>query len=759
MKRLSVRVRGIVQGVGFRPFVYRLARENNLTGFVLNDDDGVLMEIQGIETSLDVMLKELSYEAPPAASVMEIVTAEKEIIASEKDFTIKKSPLAALRKAFISPDLAICADCRKEIMDKSDRRYHYPFTNCTNCGPRFSIVEDIPYDRRNTTMKTFSMCSKCREEYAQPQDRRFHAQPNACNSCGPQYKLLNNKGTVISIDNEIILESARKAIKKGEIIALKGIGGYHLVCDAYNNSAILKLRNRKKRFDKALAVMADSVDTIKTLCIVNAKEESLLKSPSAPIVLLAKKENCALAAAVAPGNCSIGFMLPYAPIHCLLLQKGDVFVMTSANLSEEPIAYEEEDALERLAGIADHFLIHDRRINMSIDDSVMQVVKNEAYYIRRSRGFAPAPLFLSSCNKQLSVFAAGSQLKNTFCLTDGNKAILSHHIGDLANKAAYDSYRKAINHYQKIFSIQPQIAACDLHPEYFSTKYALATGLPLIKIQHHHAHIVSVLAENNISEKVIGVALDGTGYGDDGCLWGGEFFLCDCTSYERLAHFSYLPLPGASAAIKEPWRLAAYIMHSLYGKKMLEKECGLWKSVPENWSLAVQIAEKGFNSPLTSSAGRIFDAVSAVLGIRGRINYEGQAAIELEQIAAAGNGSLLPYESKEKNGMCQIDFLPMFRSLIEDDAAISEKAASFHLTMAAAVVDTVRILKKKTGVRKIVLSGGVFQNLLLLKNIFALLEDDFSVYINRKVPANDGGLSFGQAAAACAIINKNRGLL
>lgn len=754
MKRLAVRVKGIVQGVGFRPFVYRLARQNSLTGFVFNDDEGVLLEIQGEQDSLAKMTAALRTEAPPAASVTEVIVQAKKVLTADKIFTIKKSPPAISRKTFISPDLAICPDCHREMMDKHDRRYHYPFINCTNCGPRFSIVEDVPYDRQNTTMKKFSMCSKCQTEYTDPQDRRFHAQPNACAECGPHYTLLDNKGCLLENDNEEILVLAHKAIKQGKIIALKGIGGYHLVCDAYSDGVVMALRNRKKRFAKALAVMAGSIEAIRKICKVSAEEEVLLKSPSAPIVLLNKNEDCQLSVNVAPDSDCIGVMLPYAPIHCLLFHSDDVFVMTSANMSEEPIAYDDADAQKRLTNIADYFLVHDRRINMRVDDSVMRVFRKVPCYIRRSRGFAPAPLPFVANKKNLAIFAAGSQLKNTFCLTKDDKAFMSQHIGDLANKAAYDSYKKAIEHYQRIFDIQPQLAVCDLHPEYFSTKYALATGLPVIKVQHHHAHIASVLAENNISEKVIGIALDGTGYGADGHLWGGEFLLCDCTSYERLAHFAYLPLPGASAGIKEPWRMAAYIMHLLYGGQMRKMECDLWKIIPDNWPLAVQIAEAGLNSPLTSSAGRLFDAAAAILGIRGKINYEGQAAVELEQVAASGQGKILPYKIQQRQGMRSINFLPMFKNLIENSDTLADKAASFHLTIAAAVVQIAQLLSRQTGVKKIVLSGGVFQNLILLKNVLTMLEGGFSVYINRKVPVNDGGLAFGQAAVACALINE-----
>lgn len=746
--RLSLRVRGIVQGVGFRPFIYRLVQAITATGFVFNDDDGVFIEIQADKAELDKFLREIKTKLPPAALISEMVVKDIPIKANETVFIIKPSPPAVERKAYISPDLAICEDCKREILDKDDRRYLYPFTNCTNCGPRFSIVKDIPYDRKNTTMNEFIMCEKCQKEYQNPLDRRFHAQPNACADCGPQYSLLDKNGKAVVVDNKLILQSVHQLLKTGKIVAVKGIGGYHLVCDAYNEQAVQNLRSRKRRFDKALAVMAGSMTAIEKLCTVSAKEKELLQSPAAPIVLLAKKNTYNLAASVAPGNEYLGIMLPYAPIHCLLLENEDVFVMTSANITEEPIAYKNDDALTRLNDIADYFLIHNRIINTRIDDSVVRVINNETAYIRRSRGFAPSPLL---CNLNISkkiVFAAGSQLKNTFCFLKDNKAFISHHIGDLANKAANDAYKEAIEHYKNIFSLQPHIAACDMHPEYFSSKYAHKLSLPIIEVQHHHAHIASVLAENEIKDKVIGISLDGTGYGDDGNLWGGEFFVCDCASYERRAHFAYLPLPGGSKAIKEPWRIAVYLLDKLYGEKAAEKAPDLWNMLPDNWPLAVQIAKSSFNTPLSSSAGRLFDAAAAVLGIRSSINYEGQAAIELEQLSAAYRGKVLPYRIKNTAGIYQVDMLETFAALMENNVSVNQKAADFHMTMARAIYDMAAKLQKETGLDKLVLSGGVFQNITLVKLLFELLADKFTIYMNRKVPANDGGLSLGQAVIA-----------
>ncbi|WP_196592966.1 carbamoyltransferase HypF [Pectinatus sottacetonis] len=751
IKRLAIRVKGIVQGVGFRPFIYRLAYKYGIHGFVFNDGEGVFIEAQGENAKLEQFVAVLKNELPPAAVINELIIRETQLEKDNEEFVIKKSPATKKHETYISPDLAICPDCQQEIRNKNNRRYHYPFTNCTNCGPRFSIVKDIPYDRENTTMKKFVMCEQCQKEYDDPSDRRFHAQPNACGKCGPRYELQDNTGRLITADNETMLRQAHQLIKQGQIIALKGIGGYHLVCDACNKNAVDILRHRKKRFDKALAVMAGSIQAAEKICEISRLEKNLLLSPAAPIVLLKKKKKYNLPEVIAPGTQFLGVMQPYAPIHCLLLQSDDIFVMTSANISEEPIAYLNADAQKRLCSLADYFLIHDRDINMRIDDSVIRVMEKAVFYIRRSRGFAPSPIKISNSSKE--ILAVGSQLKNTFCLFKNDKAFLSHHIGDLENKAANDAYKEAIIHYEKIFAIKPQIVACDMHPEYFSTKYAESLNLPLVKVQHHHAHIASVLAENNITTKVIGIALDGTGYGDDGCLWGGEFFICDCKEYKRAGHFSYIPLPGGSMAIKEPWRPAVYVMDTLYGKNAQKQKCGLWGVTPANWQLAVQIARKNFNSPLSSSAGRLFDIAAAILGIRGKINYEGQAAVELEQIAAKSSGKILPYDIKHDNGMYVLDFLPVFKCLVENNRNIAEKAADFHVTMAVAIKEMTERLKELTGINKIVLSGGVCQNKVLLELILELLQTEFIIYINRKVPANDGGLSFGQAAVAANIIN------
>ncbi len=747
--RRRIRVRGIVQGVGFRPYIYRLAKSYELTGRVLNDSEGVLIEVQGSLEQLNAFAAELPVSAPPASRITSVEQTDVKADTVEQGFVIAPSPAAAEREAMISPDLAICDDCRREIKDKSDRRHGYAFTNCTNCGPRFSIVEDVPYDRKNTTMKHFTMCGECQAEYDDPSDRRFHAQPNACAVCGPSYRLFGKKG---EIHCEDVIKKVHSLIKAGSIVAVKGIGGYHLACDARNEDAVSKLRARKVREDKPFAVMAADMQTIRQICTVSPAEERLLSSAAAPIVLLRKNEHYDLAEQTAPQNDYLGVMLAYAPVHCLLLKSGDVFVMTSANLSDEPIVYR-DDELDRLEVIADYKLIHNRIINTRVDDSVVRVFRGHKMMMRRSRGFAPAPLRLPLADEK-SVLACGPELKNTFCLTKHNRAFISQHIGDLENMAVNDSYRQNIKLFERLFDIKPQVLACDMHPEYFSTKYAVqrakAENLPLVRVQHHHAHIASVLAEHGIKDKVIGAALDGTGYGEDGNIWGGEFMLADIASYKRLGHFDYMPLPGGAKAVKEPWRLALWQAYKLYGDELEHFYPELLQ--PPGWQLMLKAVQNGFNAPLSSGAGRVFDAVSAMLGICRSINYEGQAAIELERAAQNGCGSVLPYEIKKQDGQYILDFAQTYRALysFKQSSRIADAAMSFHLTAAKAIADILRRISTDTGIYKVVFSGGVCQNVTLMNLLYDELGSEFHIYMNEQVPPNDGGLSFGQAAAALA---------
>ena len=742
MKRAGIRVAGIVQGVGFRPFVYRLAQQYKLNGFVLNDEKGVWIEVEGEAAAITSFVTALSTEKPAMSMIADLQRTSLPV-QGEDTFVIKPSPAATQRFAFISPDIATCPDCQHELQNSADRRFGYAFTNCTNCGPRYSIIKDVPYDRPQTTMQPFAMCAQCQAEYDVPSDRRFHAQPNACAICGPSYCLLDSKGKEIPSADP--LKAAHELIKNGAVFAVKGIGGYHLICDAKSETAVTTLRSRKVREDKPFALMCGSLAKVEELCFVSTKEKELLMGAVAPIVLLKKKNTVDLAQDVAPGNPYLGVMLPYAPVHYLLLEADDIWVMTSGNTSEEPIAYKDEDALHRMAGIADYFLIHNREIYCRVDDSVVRLFREEPYLLRRSRGLAPAPIHLAKTGPM--VLACGGEAKNTFCLTKGDAAFVSAHIGDLANRETMDSYAEAIEHYGRLFDIKPELVAFDLHPEYLSTKYADGLALTKIGVQHHHAHIASVLAEHHEMEQVIGVAFDGTGYGEDGQLWGGEFLLADCQGYQRLAHCLYLPLPGGEKAVRQPWRQATWIMQELYGKNFREKQTALTQSLPNGWELLLQATANGLNAPLTSSAGRLFDTAAALLGIRFYNHYEGQAAIELELAAGGAVGRVLPYEITAGN---ELDFRPTFAAMIGNINKVSraELAADFHTTMAAAIHEMVRRLSRLTGVHKVALSGGVFQNMTLLRQVYGVLEKEFTVLLNRKVPPNDGGLALGQAAVA-----------
>lgn len=741
MKRAGIRVTGIVQGVGFRPFIYRLAGEYALTGWVLNDEKGVWIEAEGEVAALQAFAAAIGPQAPPMA-VVDSVGVSELALQGDSAFLIRPSVASRQKSAGISPDIATCEECRQELQDPANRRFGYAFTNCTNCGPRYSIIKGVPYDRPATTMARFRLCPACRAEYDDPLNRRFHAQPNACGDCGPDYQLLDQTGDLLP--GREALAKARQVVMDGRILAIKGIGGYHLACDGRNAAAVAELRRRKSREEKPFAVMAGSLAMAERLCEVPAEAARLLTGPVGPIVLLRKKSPELLAETVAPGNAHLGVMLPYAPVHYLLLAPDSVWVMTSGNTSDEPIAYEDADARQRLGGIADAFLVHNREIHCRVDDSVMRVFAGLPYLLRRSRGMAPAPIGLVDPGP--SVLACGGEAKNTFCLTKGAAAFVSPHIGDLENPSTLASYEAAIAHYERIFDLRPEIVAVDLHPEYLSTKYAAGLKLPRIAVQHHHAHIASVLAEHGVKEPVIGVAFDGTGYGDDGRLWGGEFLVADCRSYERLGHCCYLPLPGGEKAVRQPWRQALWVMRDLYGANFMAKRTALTQSAPAGWELLLEAAAKGINAPLTSSAGRLFDTAAALLGLRLYNTYEGQAAVELELAAQGARGHLLPYAIRGG----ELDFRPAFAAMVDalDKEAPAELAAAFHMTMAAAIEDMVRRISRISGIKKVALSGGVFQNMTLLQQVVSRLQADFSVLLNRRVPPNDGGLSLGQAAVA-----------
>lgn len=761
-ERRAFRVSGIVQGVGFRPFVYRLAMRCGLGGWVLNDSAGVGIEAEGAAASLDAFAAALRDEAPLAASVTAVTVREIPPVGAQ-DFRILPSPAGDAPRTLVSPDLAVCADCRRETMDARDRRHGYAFTNCTNCGPRYSIIRGVPYDRPLTTMAAFRMCDACQSEYDDPADRRFHAQPNACADCGPAYRLLTETG---AFDGDAIAET-RRIVAAGGIVAVKGIGGYHLVCDARSEAAVTRLRARKHREDKALAVMAGSPETVRELCEVSADEERWLTSPVAPIVLLRRHRAANAgggiagdaAPSVAPGNAYLGVMLPYAPVHLLLLAPGDLWVMTSANMSGEPILYEDAAAERELRDIADAILTHNREIAHRVDDSVVRMAAGGRMILRRSRGFAPTPVALPFDSK-ISVLAGGAELKSTFCLTRGREAFLSEHIGDLTNAKVRASYEGTIAHYERLFDVHPQLLVADLHPNYLSTRYlearAAAEGIPLVRVQHHHAHIAAVLAEHGCTERVLGAAFDGTGYGDDGRAWGGEFLAADLSGYERLGHFAYMPLPGGDKAAAEPWRLALWTLYGVHGKKLKKKCPGFAAQLPPGWQLLMQATAAGVNAPLTSSVGRLFDAAAALLGITYVNTYEGQAAIELEQCArrAQRRGRVLRYALRgadERGAPLTIDFMPVLRTIADEAEQLSDeeragRALDFHVTLAAATCDFLDRLSRETGLRTVALSGGVFQNALLVELLLLFIRDKYRVLLPHTVPPNDGGVAYGQAA-------------
>jgi len=759
--RAQVVVRGIVQGVGFRPFVYRLAREHGLGGWVLNSTQGVVIEVEGERERVEGFLGRLQAEPPPQALIERVETSLLPPV-GYSSFVIEASREGS-EFVLISPDISICSDCLRELRDPHDPRYRYPFINCTNCGPRFTIISDIPYDRPKTTMRVFAMCPHCDREYHEPADRRFHAQPNACPVCGPRVTLAVNGTRQPHTPGEPI-ETARRLLAQGAIVSVKGLGGFHLACDATNSRAVATLRQRKRRVDKPFAVMSLDVETVRRYCEVQEGESQLLESPARPIVLLRRRADCAIAPEVAPGNDYIGVMLPYTPLHYLLLGGAGepslptplALVMTSGNMSEEPIAIGNQEARERLAVLADYFLVHDRDIHVRCDDSVTRLFRGKEAILRRSRGYAPFPVRL---NLELAeILACGAELKNTFCLTKGTYAFLSQHIGDMENYETFASYQSSIEHFQRLFRVEPRAVAYDLHPNYLATRYALELaeerGLRKVPVQHHHAHVVSCMAENGVTEPVIGVAFDGTGYGSDGRIWGGEFLLADFRRFRRLAHFRYVPLPGGEAAIKRPYRMAVSHLVSALGEEALELPLPLWSMLePGELALVRRLMASGVNSPLTSSCGRLFDAISALVGARGLVNYEGQAAIELEMLAAEGVDDAYDWRVLRRSPMV-IDPAPLLRGIVADLLAgvdVGVISARFHNTVAAIVADVCRAARQKTGVDRVALSGGCFQNVYLLgRTIDALEREGFEVLTHHLVPANDGGIALGQAVVANA---------
>jgi hydrogenase maturation protein HypF len=754
LTRTRVRVEGIVQGVGFRPFVHALAGRLGLAGLVGNDAGGVFVEVEGAAESVERFLEALAAEAPPLA-VIDRVTATPLAPTGISGFAIAPSEAGGERQALVSPDTATCADCLRELADPSDRRHRYPFINCTNCGPRFTIVRDVPYDRPATTMAGFAMCPDCAREYHDPADRRFHAQPVCCPACGPALALLDRNGRAADGDP---LEGAAARLRDGAVVAVKGLGGYHLAADAASEPAVAALRARKHREDKPFAVMVADLEGARSLCAVDAAEEAMLASPRRPIVLLRRRPEgrAGVAGPVAPRNRSLGVMLPYTPLHHLLLAAvGRPIVLTSGNVSDEPIAYLDDDAAERLGGIADWFLVHDRPIHVRADDSVVRSFRGRELPLRRSRGFAPQPLGLPWPFPR-HVLACGAELKHTFCLAKGDRAFVSQHVGDLENYETYRSFTEGVEHYRRLFEVAPQVVAHDLHPEYLSTKHALELdGVELEGVQHHHAHVAACLADNGEPGPVIGVAYDGLGYGTDGTIWGGELLVADLEGFRRAGHLETVPMPGGTAAIREPWRMAAAWLDAAFGGQVPERLDVVGRN-PGRWDQVVALARSGTAAPVTSSAGRLFDAVAAILGVRDVVNYEGQAAVELEQLADPAEPGAYPSQvaGSGPGGGLVLAGTDLVRAVVDDlEAGVARPlvAARFHNGLAAATVAACQAVRETTGLEAVALSGGVFQNLLLLERVVAGLEaHGFRVLVHSRVPPNDGGISLGQAAVAGA---------
>ena len=823
--RKAIEITGIVQGVGFRPFIFRLATENHLTGFITNTEAGVSIEVEGAADAVESFLERLPKEVPPLARITSIVVADRPSN-HDVDFRILPSRAGEERRVLIAPDVAICDDCLAELLNPADRRFRYPFINCTNCGPRYTIVRDIPYDRAKTSMSVFPMCPECQREYDDPRDRRFHAQPNACWKCGPTVELWNSAGQRIEVADPI--QKTVELLAAGEIVAVKGLGGFHLAVDAMNQAAVARLRERKRRVEKPFAIMAATLAGVDEFCLLDDISRELLQSPAHPIVLLRKKLPERLAPSVAPFNRDLGVFLPYTPLHHLLFAGNSAgasgrqksrssqcppwpknfhtesteplrdlcvkafpstevterseninaaqkeadgprpaaLVMTSGNISEEPIAIDNAEAVERLRGLADYFLVHNREILLRADDSVVRVAGGRARQVRRSRGYVPAPAFLKE--ELPPVLAVGGELKNTICITRGREAFLSQHIGDLENLESYKFFESTVAGLERILEVEPRILAYDLHPDYFSTRWALAQqGMERVGVQHHHAHIASCMAENHLDGRVIGFALDGTGYGLDGNVWGGEVLVCDYRGFERLAHLQYVPMPGGSAAIVEPRRMAVSYLLQHFGRDFWDLNIPFVQGLDRRKTeMLLRATERRINSPLTSSAGRLFDAVAAVAGVREQVNYEAQAAIELEAaieerraerrsapfVEASSEDDGYPFALREENGGWIIDTRPMFVAVVQDirdglpTGVVSHR---FHLGFVDVLARTAALVRARTGLDRICLSGGSFQNCFLSEHLQTLLErEGFQVFTHAEVPCGDGGISLGQALVA-----------
>jgi hydrogenase maturation protein HypF len=759
---VEIHVQGTVQGVGFRPFIYNLACRLGISGSVINTGDGVVIMAAGPSDRLDCFLTAITEEAPPLAHIAEM---EAHLVSLPFDqgttgFIILPSSDDGGNTA-IPPDIALCDECRQELLDPGNRRCGYPFTNCTNCGPRFTIVHHIPYDRPQTSMASFTLCADCAQEYHDPANRRFHAQPNACHICGPSLTLYKNGSK--RWDTSDPISASATLLSQGHIIAMRGMGGFHLVADACSDEAVSLLRRRKGRPDKPLAIMVKDVEMAKTFCQLGETEEALLRSPVHPIVLLEKFSGTTLSALLAPAIGEIGVMLPYTPLHHLLLHSDTcpaALVMTSGNSSGSPICTDNADARERLAHIADDFLLHNREIVTRVDDSVTKVVAGRTQVLRRARGFVPSPLYIDM--ELPRILGCGAGLKNTFCLARGNTVFASQHIGDLDNLDTYEFFGESVAHLQSLLAFRPEAVACDLHPDYLSSRYAASLDLPLYQVQHHHAHAVAVMAEHRLGGPVLAAVLDGTGLGDDGTLWGGEILVTSLTSYRRLAHLSHLSLPGGDAAAIEPWRMAISALHQTYGSPALFSHMpqALSSLDRDSVTTVVSMLDQDFNCPPTSSCGRLFDAIAALLGVRLKLSYEGQAAMELEALAKTGRpadwqrdilpnspSQLAPFLTR-RDGKWEIscrEFVTMTLDALAQGEPAPLIAWRFHRQLIGTLVQLLHLLSEENGIRQIVLSGGCMQNSILLEGLlYALPTTELQVYTGNQLPVNDGGVSIGQ---------------
>ncbi|MCB2292808.1 carbamoyltransferase HypF [Clostridium algoriphilum] len=754
-KRSFIVVEGIVQGVGFRPFVYNLANKLDLKGWVNNNSEGVYIDIEGFEEDIDKFLHCLKNDPPPLARI-EKISVKNDKILNYCDFEIRESQQRLDKITFISPDVATCSECSEDILNFNNRRKGYAFTNCTNCGPRFSIIKELPYDREKTTMSGFKMCKECNSEYLDPTNRRFHAQPNACAKCGPELWIEDFKGNKLDIENPISF--AQNMLIEGKILAIKGLGGFHLACDGLNETAVNNLRERKKRPFKPLAVMMKDIETVKKYCSVNQLEEKILTGIKKPIVILGQNESYNLSQNIAPNQRTIGVMLPYTPIHILLFsEKLKVLVMTSANTNGLPIEYKADSARDGLSGIVDYFLQHNREIHVPVDDSVLKVVDEKQTIIRRARGYVPEPF---KANNIKNILACGSNMKNTFCIGKEDFLFLSQFNGNLENLETFDHYKNNVEHFKNIFSFSPEFIAHDMHPDYMSTKYALKYNLPKIAVQHHHAHIVSNMFENNLKQKVIGVCFDGTGYGSDGKIWGGEFLICNHLEFARVAHLDYIKMSGGEKAIKEPWRMAVSYIYKALSKQKSKKEVNdiIFNMYGDKAIKLINVLNSNINCIETSSMGRLFDAISNIIGITDVVTYEGQASIELEAISNMDVEESYTYKVIKRD-MYIIEPYEMINEIIRDkiEGKSSKGIASkFQNTIVNLTVSICMSVREDSGINEVSLSGGVFQNCFLLKKISRDLKvNNFEVYTHKDLPSNDGGLAIGQIIIANAIIEND----